>query len=248
MNCKEWWNQCNKDKSILNFAYYNSTKELQRSLLYNSDQNATIIHHLRDTEEQRKYNDEHYELWSFNLDGTFEYGKYVIFVTHEEHTNIHAHLYETRSKISESLNNYWTIEKRAEWSKKMSGNGNPFYGKHHSQETKEKLSGENNGMYGKHLSEQARKAISEANKNKVVSEETRKKLSLAVSGEKNGMYGKHPSEESLNKMRNSTGVELQKKASIAYRKYKEDGGDMKWQDFRRKFMKEHRTNSAVYVV
>ena len=232
MNCKEWWNQCNKDKSILDFTYYNKAKEIRISLQYNKDPNATVIHHLRDTEEQRKYNDEHYEMWGFNEDGTFEYGKYVIFVTKEEHTNIHRHSDETRNKISEALNNYWTVEKRAEWSKKISGNKNPFYGKHHSPG---KLSGKNNGMYGKHLSEEARKAISEANKNKVVSEETRNKLSITSSGERNGMYGKRPPDGCWNRAK-----ELQEQASIAYRKYKEDGGDMKWQDFRREFMKEHK--------
>lgn len=241
MNCKEWTTLKNTQFKLVDWSYYNNVKCIQKSLKYNSDPNAKVIHHLRDTEEQRKYNDEHYELWGFNLDGTFEYGKYVIFVTREEHTNIHKHSEETKNKISETITNYWTAEKRAEWSLKNTGKGNPFYGKHHTAETLAKLSGENNPMYGKHHSEEARKAISEANKNKVVSEETRKKLSLASSGENNGMYGKHPSEETLNKMRNSNAVELQRKASIAYRKYKEDeNGDMKWQDFRREFMKAHK--------
>lgn len=241
MNMKEWTALKNSHLGLVDWSFYNNVKRIQKSLKYNPDPNAKVVHHLRDTEEQRKYNDEHYELWGFNLDGTFEYGKYVIFVTREEHTNIHKHSEETRSKISETITNYWTAEKRAEWSLKKTGEGNPFYGKHHTDEIRARLSGENNPMYGKHHSEQARKAISDANKNKVVSEETRKKLSLASSGENNGMYGKHPSEETLNKMRNSTGVELQRKASIAYRKYKEDeNGDMKWQDFRRKFMQEHK--------
>ena len=259
MNCKEWWSLRNKSKCLLNFTYYNNTREIQKSLKYNSDPNAKVIHHLRDTEEQRKYNDEHYELWGHNLDGTFEYGKYVVFLTKEEHLAIHADSEETRNKKSISnMGHYvsdetkkkisiantgkiWPDDRKKEWSIRLTGEDNPFYGRHHSQETKDNyFIGEKNPMYGKHLSEEAKRIISEANKNKVVSEETRKKLSLATSGEKDGMYGKLQSEESLNKMRNSTCVELQRKASIAYRKYKEDGGDMKWQDFRREFMKEHK--------
>lgn len=198
-----------------------------------------MIHHLRDTEEQRKYNDEHYELWGFEIDKDgnehFEYNKYVIFVTKEEHREIHGCSEETRKKISRSIRRYWTTEKRAEWSNKMSGSGNNFYGKHHSKETLEKISGENNGMYGRHLSEEARKAISEANKNKVVSEETRKKLSEASSGERNGMYGRKPKPGQWLKS-----VELQRLASIAYKEYKKSGGTTKWQDFRRQFFINNR--------
>jgi hypothetical protein len=232
MNCKEW--HCLKYASYetISWDYYNKTRKIQKSLQYNSNPEAKIIHHLRDTEEQRKYNDEHYELWGHNLDGSFEYGKYVIFVTKEEHHHIHSCSEETRKKISKSIRRYWTAEKRAEWSNKMSGSGNSFYGKHH---TPGKLSGENNGMYGKHLSEEARKAISEANKNKIVSEETRKKLSEASSGERNGMYGRKPKPGQWLRS-----VELQKLASIAYKEYKASGGVMKWQDFRREFFIENK--------
>ena len=48
-----------------------------------------VVHHRDDTEETRKYNEEHYELWGFNLDGTFEYGKYVVFMTSAEHNTYH---------------------------------------------------------------------------------------------------------------------------------------------------------------
>ena len=254
MNCKEWWALCSKSKSLVDFTYYNRTRNIQRSLQYNSDPSAAVIHHLRDTEEQRKYNNEHYELWGHNLDGTFEYGKYVIFVTEKEHGKIHGESEETRKKKSianmghpvsdetkkkisiANTGKTWSEDKKKERSVKLTGEGNPFYGKHHSQETKEKyFTGENNPMYGKHLSDKAKKAISEANKNKVVSDETRKKLSVAVSCERNGMYGKRPPEGCWNRAK-----ELQEQASVAYRKYKEDGGSMKWQDFRREFMKEHR--------
>lgn len=48
-----------------------------------------VVHHRDDTEETRKYNEEHYELWGFNEDGTFEYGKYVVFMTVGEHVSHH---------------------------------------------------------------------------------------------------------------------------------------------------------------
>lgn len=102
MNCKEWHTLKEANPGLLNWNYYNDVKKKQRSLKYNNDPNAIVIHHLRDTEEQRKYNDEHYEFWGFNQDGTFEYGKYVIFVTEEWHRNYHRHSEETRKKISDA--------------------------------------------------------------------------------------------------------------------------------------------------
>lgn len=236
MNCREWHYLKYASYNSINWSYYNRVRKIQKSLQYNQNVDAVVIHHLRDTEEQRKYNDEYYELWGLEIDDTgnehFEYGKYVIFVTKEEHREIHGCSEETRNKISKSVRRYWTEEKRAEWSSKMSGSGNSFYGKHH---TPGKLSGKNNGMYGKHLSEEARKAISEANKNKIASEETRKKLSEASSGERNGMYGRKPKPGQWLKS-----VELQKLASIAYKEHRQSGGSMKWQDFRRQFFIDNR--------
>lgn len=63
MNINEWRVLNRIDRSLVNWDHYNSTRNIQRSLKYNSDPNAVVIHHLRDTEEQRKYNDEHYEFW-----------------------------------------------------------------------------------------------------------------------------------------------------------------------------------------
>ena len=104
MNCKEWHHLCKTNRYLLDFTYYNKVREIQKYL------HAVVIHHLRDTEEQRKYNNEHYELWGFNEDGTFEYGKYVIFVTEEWHLNYHHHSEETRKKISDSNKKKWEDE------------------------------------------------------------------------------------------------------------------------------------------
>lgn len=111
MNCKEFWDLAHKNKHFVNWDYYNATKTYLRSNKFcnelNIDIDATDIHHLRDTEEQRKYNDEHYELWGHNLDGTFEYGKYVVFWTHEHHVTYHTLSEETRLKLSDSLKMFY---------------------------------------------------------------------------------------------------------------------------------------------
>lgn len=169
MNQKEWRYLRDNHKELLDFTHYNNTRKIQKSLQYNTDPNAKVIHHLRDTEEQRKYNDEHYELWGHNLDGTFEYGKYVTFVTEEWHSDYHKHSEETRKKMSDSRKGekcYW-------------------YGKHRDTTTKEKLSiackgktsGKNNGMYGKHHSDEAKEKLRNANLGKKHSDETKKKIS-----------------------------------------------------------------------
>lgn len=180
----------------------NKCREIQRSLKYNSNPNATVRHHLRDTEEQRKYNDEHYELWGFEIDENgnehFEYGKYVIFVTKEEHLKIHSHSEETKKKISESHIKFWNDhpERRIEQSKKYSGEHSPNYGKHFSPEHREKISisnkarwndelrelyrinnsGENSPLYGKHPTDETRLKLSEAAKNQWQDETIRNKM------------------------------------------------------------------------
>lgn len=102
MNQKTWKDYCNTNKSLIDFSFYNRVRNIQKSFHHNPDPNAVVIHHLRDTEEQRKYNDEHYELWGFEIDENgneyFEYGKYVVFITKEEHTEIHKLSEETKKK------------------------------------------------------------------------------------------------------------------------------------------------------
>ena len=207
MNQKEWRYLRDNHKELLDFTHYNNTRKIQKSLQYNTDPNAKVIHHLRDTEEQRKYNDEHYELWGHNLDGTFEYGKYVAFVTEEWHSDYHKHSEETRKKMSDSRKGekcYWYGKHRDTTTKeklsiackgKTSGKNNGMYGKHHSDEAKEKL---RNANLGKKHSDEVKKKISEsnklnytdehrqsisaANKGKKLSDETKKKISDANKG------------------------------------------------------------------
>lgn len=80
------------------------------------------------------------------------------------------HTEETKEKIKKSLQQYWTLEKRNQRSKKYTGEGNPMYGKHHTEETKEKIRQNKDTSY-------------------MQTEQYKKKMSLATSGEKNGNYG-----------------------------------------------------------
>lgn len=119
--------------------WYNKTRKIQKSLQYNEDPKARVIHHLRDTEEQRTYNDTYYEFWGFNQDGEDHpfYG--------EHHTD------ESRRKISKALSG----DKHPRFGKK--GKDCPIYGRKLSEETKKKISegtkgkcaGEKHPGYGK---------------------------------------------------------------------------------------------------
>ena len=81
----------------------------------------------------------------------------------------------------------------------FSGKNNPNYGKVHTEETKEKISKKakerlknkkNNPMYKKHHSEEAKRKIGEKHKGKIISEETKMKMSESTKGKNNPMYGK----------------------------------------------------------
>lgn len=68
-----------------------------------------------------------------------------------------------------------------------SGEGNSMWGRHHSEETKEKMRRAamgNQNMKGKHLSEEARRKLSMALKGKKRTEEQKRKMSLAMKGRK----------------------------------------------------------------
>lgn len=78
--------------------------------------------------------------------------------------------------------------------------GGAMLGHHHSEESKKMMSlakqGANNYMFGNKITKEHKKAISIAQKGKIVSEETRIKLSKSLQGllvgEKSPIYNKHP--------------------------------------------------------
>lgn len=87
----------------------------------------------------------------------------------------------------------YTEEYRRSISQKMSGEGNPFYGKHHTEETRKYLSeinkGKPNPFLGKRHTEEARKKMS--------------KNHADFSGENHPNFGKHLSEETKRKISES---------------------------------------------
>ena len=190
----------------------------KRWKLENNIAKRCVIHHRDDTEETRKYNEEHYELWGCNLDGTFEYGKYVVFMTNAEHTTYHKpnsyFTEETRRKLSAALTGrVFTTEHREKI-------GASLKGRTHlppSDETRRKMSeshkGSNNAMYGRHHSDETRNRLSE--------------LATKRTGSKNPMYGKIHSEKSKQKMRNTI-----EKIRQRYAEYKSNGGVLAWREFR----------------
>lgn len=237
------------------YEWYNKARKFQRSFQYNSDYNATVIHHLRDTEEQRKYNDEHYELWGHNLDGTFEYGKYVVFVTKEEHAEIHKCSDETKKKISESIK--LAMDDHSIRARIIKAHKGISLSKEHKQKisnsSKGKRTGENNPMYGKHLSEEHKKKISESEKGKTISEETKVKQRESKLGEKNPMYGKSLSDSHKQAIHDKLvgrkkSEEASKNSRMAIREmsakyfeYKSNGGTLGWNEFKH-FLKEQKKN------
>ena len=78
-------------------------------------------------------------------------------------------------------------------------------GKTYSDEVNQKKGrkGPEHHMYGKHLSDETKQKLREANTGRVLTEETRTKISNAMKGDKNPFYGKKHSEESKKKMSES---------------------------------------------
>lgn len=226
MNIKEWQKAC--EDGYAPRRYDNASREIQRSLKYNHDPNATVRHHLRDTDEQRKYNDEHYELWGFEIDKNgnehFEYGKYIIFVTKEEHVEIHKCSEETREKLSGENNGMYGKHHSEEAKKKMSENNsgekNPMYGKRGALAPCYGRCGEAHPMYGKvgafkgrHHTDESKQKMSDASKAKWLDQEYRAKnietnknrwtdeMRLAESEKQKAYFKEHPVSEELRKKR-----------------------------------------------
>lgn len=122
-----------------------------------------IVHHRDDNEEVCIYNNEHYELWGFNQDGTFEYGKYVVFMLNADHTTYHhaGKLVSDETKLKISQNHA-----------DVCGENNPMYG------NIGRITGDKNPM----KNEIVRNKVSKALKGRRFSEETRAKMSASKKG------------------------------------------------------------------
>ena len=165
MNKQEYYSYCDSHKCRGNEYYKYVQKLLSEWKLENHipSNKKCVVHHRNDNEEMRAYNDEHYELWGHNLDGTFEYGKYVLFMTNAEHTAYHhTGKYvspETRLRISQNHAN-------------VSGENNPMFG------NIGRITGDKNPMKDKAVRDKVAKAL----KGRQFSAETRAKMSTAKKG------------------------------------------------------------------
>lgn len=261
MNQKEWF-KARKNGTVIR-KYDNACRSIQKSLKYNPDPKATVRHHLRDTEEQRKYNDTYYELWGFEIDENgqehFEYGKYIVFLTKEEHSKIHSLSEESIKKRSKSIKKTWTPEKRKKCSEQRSGEKCYWFGKKRSYEERHKMS---LAKKGKKLSEEHINKIAKSHtgkkhhyksietRNAVVnymkennpSKPIRENLKNLIQDKKkhsSPLYGKKLSEETKKKMSNSKkGIPLHKEVherlkqiAILYKEHKKAGGEYSWNEF-----------------
>lgn len=162
MNKDAWFKQPN-NRSTYEYKYVHRLLNAWKQ--QNGITKQCVVHHRDDNDEVKSYNESHYERWGLNPDGTFEYGKYVLFMTQSEHTQYHH-----------------KGEKSPHYGKR--GEGSPNYGKTRSDETKAKISaahkGEKNPMYGQHHSDEAKEKMSIAKQGRIPSEETKEKMSQSA--------------------------------------------------------------------
>jgi NUMOD3 motif len=152
---------------------YNKGKTNEQ--LFGVEKSNIISEKIRKTHKNKKLSEEH--KIKIGLGGT---GK-----TMSEEAKKKISLAQKGRKVSEL-----TKEKLRQYKDEKSS----FFGKHHSEETKQKISkinkGPNSYMWGKHLTQQCKKRISDKNKGRIVSKETRQKMSLIFKGRKHSKEAK----------------------------------------------------------
>jgi hypothetical protein len=258
MNQKEWKKS---GRFPGKYKWYNQTRKIQRSLQYNKDSSAIIIHHLRDTEEQRNYNDTYYEYWGFNQDGTFEYGKYVVFWTKETHDQYHAQSEETKQKNSEGVKASITPERREKMSEAKRGENNPMYGRRGEFAPCYGRCGELHPMYGKesafkgkHHTEESKRLMNIAARNRPKATDSfRKECSERAKARfKDAGYRARFCETQkatwTDERRIATSNERKLRigqASEYYKVYKHYGGTTKWQQFMKYFYMYKKSESNI---
>lgn len=155
MNKQEYWRNFSNDE-----IYEIVHKMLKDWKQQNGIAERCVVHHRDDNDEVRSYNESHYEQWGLNPDGTFEYGKYVVFMTHSDHMKYHhkgnkyalgyRHTDDARQRIKNHNSRFWKGKnfsdehkqhlKEAKSKEDRTGKNNTFYGKTHSAETKQRMS------------------------------------------------------------------------------------------------------------
>lgn len=244
MNYYEWKNAHGLGIQ-LDFKFYNESHKLMKKFNIVNGTNKTEVHHLRDTEEQRNYNDTHYELWGFNEDGTFEYGKYVVFFTHDEHVSYHSQSAETRKKLSDNNAKYWL-------------------GKHHSDETRIKMSESakhrppesedtkrKRSLHSKKIWEDAecRERMTSAIKHTIstkseeeikakFTKEVRDKISMASKAMWNDPKYREKMASSMKDLAEMN-KERTRMLSLQYKTYKQNGGNMLWNEYQKAYKNGH---------
>jgi hypothetical protein len=190
MDIHEWTKQkklppCQRLKGIWEFR--------NKAVKHFNIQKGEIIHHLRETEEQRQFNDQHYERWGFDFDGEM---KYCIKMTAQEHRLYHGQSKETRKK--KSIHNA-----------RLSGKDHPFFGKHHTEEAKKTMSEKRKGMLFFNngvINKRALECPSGFVKGKLISEIERASIQRNAARQKgitHSQYGKKKSIETRRKISES---------------------------------------------
>lgn len=247
MNQKEWRKArySIKDGDRNSFFYF---RNLASQLL--GLKKGYVIHHLRDSEEARTFNDTYYERWGIDFDGVC---KYCILMTEDEHRKYHSFSEETRKKIGES--NRITKAKK-DYKDKVSGKNSYMYGKkkEFTDDQKKRMSdkrklyladpehrkqlSESRLMYFKEhpLTEDQKKIISEKTREAMKDPKIREKCSKARKGKPGNHKGKTLSDESRKKISESN---FSREASILYKEYKCNGGLLNWNQWQKAHYPEH---------
>ena len=156
MNKQEWSKQPNRQSTD---EYKTVHKLLDDWKQQNGITKRCVVHHRDDNDEVRSYNESHYERWGLNPDGTFEYGKYVLFMTDYEHAKHH----HTGKRLSVETRRLIGVASKARM----------------TSETKQKISREHKG---KVISEEQKVTVSAKLKGRIFSDEHKQKLKNKTRG------------------------------------------------------------------
>jgi group I intron endonuclease len=128
---------------------------------------------------------------------------------------------ETRQKIRDGQKNRrpWTAEDKSKLSQRVSGSGNPMFGRKHSTASIEKnaasnrvaTAGEKNGMFGRKHTPESRELMSAGHRGFVPSETTRALWSERRRGEGNSFFGKQHSDASKVKIKQAATLREERK-------------------------------------